>query len=76
VAPVATVGTHFQLVDRYPCSVDTPTVLPIHLPDMPAVAVPALFVFDNSADHLGVSRGGRIIVCWLQGVRLWPVVVL
>ena len=76
LAPVAMVATHYRLVNPYPYFVPKPTVLPILLPYVLAISVPALFVFDSSAEFLGVGRSRRILVCWMQGVLLWPVVVL
>lgn len=76
LAPVAMVATHYRLVNPYPYFVPKPSVLPLLLPYVLAVSVPALFVLDSLAEFLGVARGRRILLCWMQGVLLWPVVVL
>jgi len=76
LAPVAMVATHYRLVNPYPYFVTKPSVLPLLMPYVLAISVPALFVFDSLAEFLGVGRGRRILLCWMQGVLLWPVIVL
>jgi hypothetical protein len=76
LAPVAAVATHFRLVNPYPYYVPKPSALPILMPYVLVISAPTLIVFDQLADNLGVRRLHRIALCWMQGILLWPLVVL
>ena len=76
LAPVAIVSTHYRLIDPYPYFIRYPSALPLLMPYVLAISVPALLVFDYLAEFLDVVPRRRILLCWMQGALLWPLVVM
>jgi hypothetical protein len=76
LAPVAMVASHFRLVNPYPYFVPKPSALPLLMPYVLVISVPALFAFDTLAESLAIGPARRRVLCWMQGALLWPVVVV
>jgi hypothetical protein len=76
LAPVALLTDHFNLVGSFPYALPHPSAWPILAPIVLLTGLVPLFAFDAIAEHLSVTRSPRILMCWVQGVILWPMLVL
>lgn len=72
LAPVGWVAFHFHMTDPYPYAITRPTALPLLLPYVLVSCIPALLALDHLAQVLGVPRGRRAVLCWVQGALMWP----
>jgi len=76
LAPVALLTDHFNLIGSFPYALPHPSAWPILAPITLLSGLVPLFAFDAIAEHLSVTRALRMLMCWVQGVILWPMLVL
>jgi hypothetical protein len=75
LTPLAMVTGHFGLTESFPYYVPHPTAWLALGPYSILIGCSALFALDALAEHLGVDRRRRMVLCLAEGVVLWPVLV-
>jgi len=74
-APLAMVTGHFGLTESFPYYVPHPTAWLALGPYEILIGCSAIFALDALAEHMGVDRRRRMVLCVAEGVALWPVLV-
>lgn len=76
LAPVSMVSSALHLTESYPLMLNHPTAWLLFGPIEMALGSAVLFPFDTLARRLGVTRGRRVLLMWVEAAIVWPAVVL